>query len=136
MTFPVLSVSVETKRCKRFIRVMERGRADHLIKQGEVFACKKVVNTNVWSQHAWGNAVDLILKDPSVINLHDVAMNAFHQATKRTIANRGVRVPIQTIIWTDRAWVYGRGWEAYTGEYHNHVHVDFRPPKEGTPPCA
>ena len=119
---------------------MQRSRVRKYIGSAGVFNCRKVVNTNVWSQHAWGNAVDLMPHVPPPDHelevLQTIAYNAEKQGTKRTIANRGRKVPIETIIYGQRAWVRGEGWHPYDGEYHNHVHVDFNPHKEGVPPCA
>jgi hypothetical protein len=141
--YPLTSTSVITRKCKRFNRVLNRSKVADLIIQGEVFACKQIAGTSEWSQHSWGNAVDLMVKlpgRPPVAVLHDlriIAENAVTQGTKRTIANRGIRCAIERVIYDEKEWKRGSGWFPYTGEPHtSHVHVDFSPNFTGTPPCA
>jgi hypothetical protein len=138
--FPVFSTSVETRPCKRFIRVMRRSRRRKLIEHGGVFNCRKVAGTNVWSQHAWGNAVDLFVvaagTEHELENLQMVAYNAVLQGTKRTAANLGKPCKVHTVIYANHVWERATGWKQYDGEFHHHVHVDFDPHREGVPPCV
>ena len=62
MTFPINSTSVMTPACERVCRVMQRVAREGLISYGGVFSCRKIAGTNYWSQHAWGNALDLFPK--------------------------------------------------------------------------
>ena len=134
MGFPVVSTSVETKACRRFIRVMQRSKVARLIHEGQVFNCRVIAGTNEYSQHAWGNAVDLMAAGA---NLRDIAYNAVDQGTQRTLGNRGRLCRVERVIYETREWRRGSGWFAYTGEPHtDHVHVDFWPNRTGTPPCA
>jgi len=141
--YPVVSTSYYTKRCQRFNKVLNRSKVADLIAQGEVFACKQIAGTTEWSQHAWGNAVDLMVRNPSrppVAVLHDlriIAENAVAQGTQRTLANRGIRCAVERVIYDEKEWRKGSGWFPYTGEPHTtHVHVDFAPNETGSPPCA
>lgn len=142
MSFPVNSTSTITKPCRRFaLRVIQRSKVAHLISHGGVYNCRKSsASSEVWSEHSWGNAVDLF---PSPGGDQDkkraaIAHNAVLQATRRTIANRGRKVHIAHVIDHDarRIWSYGIGWHYYGGSLGNHVHVDFLPYKTGIPPCA
>jgi hypothetical protein len=63
VTFPINSTSVMTPACERVCRVMQRVAREGLISYGGVFSCRKIAGTNYWSQHAWGNALDLFPKD-------------------------------------------------------------------------
>ena len=134
MTFPVSSTSVQTAACARFVRVMQRSNAEPLIEHGGVYNCRTVAGSSTYSQHAWGNAIDLFAKQSK--DLLAIADNAVLQATKRTKANRGRKLPVHRIIVQDKTWVKGAGWFGYGGVYHTHVHVDFEPNRYGVPPCA
>ncbi len=70
-------------------------------------------------------------------DLDTIAGNCVAQATRRTRANRGRKVPTAHVIYHDRVWAPGTGWHTFTGTYHGtHVHVDFLPYRAGKPPCA
>ncbi len=146
MSFPVLSVSTITAPCKRFaLVVMQRTHVgqgpERIIDHGGVYNCRRSsANSSVWSEHAWGNATDLIPTpgEDQAAKRRAIAEAAVRQATKRTIANRGRKVPIAHVIDHDarRIWSVGVGWHAYGGSLGNHVHVDFLPYRTGVPPCA
>lgn len=75
--------------------------------------CRPVTgNPNVWSQHAWGNALDIGVPD---------------RATGDRVAAylRGGmgRLNLSEVIW----WVK---------DHYDHVHVSGAPKMSGTPPCA
>jgi hypothetical protein len=136
MPFPVLSTSVQTRPCRRACAVMQRTNVEPLILKGEVYNCRVIAGTSTWSEHSWGNAVDLIMERTTAAALSEVAASVVYQATHRTRANRFRKLPVHEVIRQDRVWTRAEGWHEYTGEYHNHVHVDFNPYKEGKPPCA
>ncbi len=141
MTFPLVSVSTITPACRRALRVMQRSGVAKLIARAEVFNCRKMSGSSSWSQHAWGNAADLIPRPPSSDDDKQrdaIAHNVVRQATERTIANRGRRLAVEHVIDHDarRIWTRGTGWHTYTRPTGDHVHVDFTPNRTGTPPCA
>lgn len=138
MSFPINSTSVHTPSCKRVCRVMQRTAIarDGRISHGGVFNCRKISGTNFWSQHSWGNAVDLFPKDGAFNN--DIAEAAVRQAKKRTWANRGRKLQLSNVIdhLNRRIWTPGTGWHPYGGTVGPHVHVQAAPIKTGTPGCA
>ena len=101
-----------------------------------VFSCRKIAGTNYWSQHAWGNALDLFPKDSR--DNDEIAGAAVTQATKRTFANRGRKLDLSNVIdhLNGRIWTPGTGWHEYNGTVGPHVHVQAAPIKTGTPACA
>lgn len=80
------------------------------VRFGGIFACRKIAGTDVWSQHAWGNAVDIFV--PSL---------AYGDAVSRWLRRR--RFNVAHHLWRT------------TGHY-DHIHLDFRPNRRGRPPCA
>ena len=141
MAFPVSSVSTITKPIVRVIRVMGRSQADPLIHHGGVYVCKKISGSNTYSQHSWGNAVDLF-PEPDAGSSDAVCRNIAEavvtQTKKRTKANRGRKLDVSEVIdhANSRIWVKGSGWRAYGGTVGPHVHVSGDPKKTGIPPCA
>ncbi len=86
MTFPINSTSVITPPASGFAVYAASGPGGPHLLWG-VFSCRKIAGTNYWSQHAWGNALDLF---PTNSKYNDeIARAAVTQATKRTFANRG-----------------------------------------------
>lgn len=139
--FPVNSTSVETAQVKRILRVMQRTKIAHDIAYAGVFNCRRERGGSDWSQHAWGNAADLFPKAPSGDDdeqrrwiMHTLVM----QATRRTIANRGRKLPIALVIDHDGRlyWTPATSYRAYDGVLGDHVHVAGAPLRTGTPPCA
>ena len=141
MSFPVFSTSVETDAIKRIVRVVQRTKVAKRIAQGQVFSCRKIAGSSTWSQHAWGNAVDLFPKGD--IEAHAairkaIANTVVWQATHRTVANRMQRLDVAEVINHDARtiWTPSGGWRTYSGSTGDHVHVSGSPLKSGTPPCA
>jgi hypothetical protein len=136
MTFPINSTSVMTDSCARVCRVLQRARIRKRISYGGVFACRKIAGTDVWSQHSWGNALDLFPKDATFND--EIARAAVHHAKHRTWANRGRKLQLSNVIdhLNRRLWSPGQGWRPYGGTVGPHVHVQAAPIKTGTPPCA
>ncbi len=147
MSFAVNSISTITPQCRAFVLpigdvrggVMQRSapsRNGKILFAG-VFNCRHISGSSSWSQHAFGNAVDLFAHEA---DLQAIAENVVRQATADTRANQGNHQPCHYVIWKEGAggiWSPDRGWHTYTG-FHppTHVHVDFLPEREGTPPCA
>lgn len=137
MAYPVESTAVVTAAIHRVIRVSRRmKRAKHWITKGEVFNCRTVAGSSEYSQHAWGNGIDLFTHAHD--QLADLADALVVQAKRRTWANHGRRLPISQVIDHDgrRVWEPGTGWRPYNGTTGAHIHVSGAPYRTGKPPCA
>jgi len=141
MTFPVYSVGTITPAVRRIVAVLQRSKVAPRIARAGVYNCRVISGTSSWSQHAWGNAVDLF-PDPPVMDdqadLRAIARAVVAQATHRTIANRGRRLQVARVIDHDAGvqWTPAAGWHGYSGTAGPHVHVEGAPARSGTPPCA
>lgn len=141
MSFPVYSTSTTTPQVRRIVRILHRAKVRNRIARAGVYNCRRIAGSSSWSQHSWGNAVDLF-PDPPVFDdqadLRAVANAVVQQATRRTPANRGRRLAVARVIDHDagRQWTPGQGWHAYGGTRGPHVHVEGAPARIGTPPCA
>ena len=141
MTFPVNSTSTITAAIKRLEPVLSRTKVDPLIASGTVFVCKKITGSTSWSQHSWGNAMDIFPFPQSVhlqANLRAIADAVVFQATHKTRANRFTKLAVAEVIDHDgrRIWTPSEGWHPYGGTTGPHIHVSGKPLKTGTPPCA
>jgi hypothetical protein len=139
--FPVYSTSVETPAIARTIRVLLRSRIAPLIDHAGVYNCRRIAGSTTFSQHAWGNAVDLFPKggpENADEACARIARAVVRQATHRTLANRGRKLAVAEVIdhQAGRIWTPSRGWHAYSGTRGPHVHVSGAPLRTGTPPCA
>lgn len=94
--------------------------------------CKKIYGTSVWSQHAYGNAIDLAFRLPPPVGF---SMARQYQLADY-LAEWGDDLEIGTIIIGHKVWSPSLGWHTYQGQYHTHVHVDCVPPGTGWPECA
>lgn len=120
------SVELEgTPACRRFQRAMAR-KWPRWHPRIYVFACKHIGSGSTWSQHAWGNAIDVMCSG-------DRQRELAHWAV-----NHADDLDVETVIYLSKVWSRTQPvWHAYGGTPHDvHVHLDFRPPKLGTPPCA
>ncbi len=143
MSFPVNSTSVGTASCKRGERVLGRAHVGagktRIIAYAGRFVCKKILGSNLWSQHSWGNADDLFPTDGNTQDkLRHIADAVVYQATHKTKANRMRKLKVAEVIDHDarRRWTPQGGWGPYTGATGAHVHVSWAPFKTGTPNCA
>lgn len=141
MTFPVYSTGTQTAAVARIVRVLQRAKVAPRIARAGVYNCRRIAGSSSWSQHAWGNAVDLFPDPPTFddqADLRAVADAAVYQATHRTPANRGRRLAVARVIDHDagRQWTPSEGWHVYGGTKGPHVHVEGAPIRTGTPPCA
>lgn len=84
------------------------------------YVCKRIVGSFIYSQHSYGNAVDIGAS--TMARLEDIA---------RWAVAHSAEFDIQHVIVADRIWDRGGTWHHYTGEYHYHVHVDFDPNYSG-----
>lgn len=94
---------------------------------GSPFACRRVAGTWTWSQHAWGNALDIFASRDRMY------------AISRFLARRAPRLPVQQVIYARQTWTSSASyWHYYGGSnpHYDHVHVTGFPYRTGTPPCA
>lgn len=145
--FPVYSTSLQTAAIARVNRVLARSKAARNIASGGVFNCRVISGTSTYSQHAYGNAVDLF---PSALyakveyhgdvnaELHAIADAVVLHTTKRTIANRGRKLSVSQVIDHNhhRIWTHEDGWHYYDGATGAHVHVSGAPLRTGKPACS
>ncbi len=141
MSFPVNSTSVETAAVRRIVRVLERAKVSKLIGSAGVYNCRKIAGSSSWSQHAWGNAVDLFPVAPVADDdgqRYVIAHHVVDLATHRRRVNRFRKLAVAEVIDHDARmiWTPERGWHRYTGSTGDHVHVAGAPLRTGTPPCA
>ena len=142
MSFPVQSTSVETPVVERIIRVLRRAKIEKSISYGSVFNCRRISGSTSWSQHAYGNAVDLFPKGSEYgvkrARCYEIANAVVTQATKKTAANLGRKLDVFEVIDHEnhRRWEKGQGWGPYSGASGLHVHVSGDPMREGIPRCA
>ncbi len=142
MTFPVNSTSTETASVERICRVLQRARIAKTIAYGAVFACRKIDGSSSWSQHAYGNAVDLFPKGSEYAEkrarCYKIANGVVYQAKHRTSANNRRKLDVAEVIDHEnrRRWTPSAGWQPYGGAAGLHVHVSGSPYKGGVPPCA
>ncbi len=90
-----------------------------------VTVVRKIKNTNSWSQHSYGNAID------------SWATTALMGLMAWWTVNNATRFRISRVIFNRRIWKPdGRGWRTYTGvnPHTSHVHTDYLPQWVGTPP--
>ncbi|MEN8233768.1 MAG: peptidoglycan-binding domain-containing protein [Actinomycetota bacterium] len=85
-----------------------------------VWNCRKISGTSIWSQHAWGNALDLYHRDfgYSTKVEHQVYLDGVWQFIETYTDELSIRIK----IWRKR-------------DHFNHIHLDFWPKGYGTPPC-
>lgn len=143
MSFPVNSTSLETAPIKRVVACLQRSKVEPKISFAAVFVCKKIVGSNSWSQHSWGNAVDVFPmpnSQPSYVQkeLRAIADAVVYNATHKTRANRMRKLDVAEVIDHDaqRIWTPSEGWHPYGGTKGPHIHVSGAPLRTGRPPCA
>lgn len=121
-----LMKTTQTTPCRRFTRRL-RIRFPRVSRVG-IYACRHIAGSTSWSQHSWGNAIDVFGPQSTLARV----------ARWASRPRRSRRLAVQTVIWHDRVWSAETGqWSHYSGIPHvAHVHVDFRPRRYGTPPCA
>lgn len=142
MTFEINSTSVQTDSVERICRVMQRAKVAKSIAYGAVYNCRRISGSTSWSQHAWGNAVDLFPKGTEyaekLARCRAIANAVVWQAKHRTAANNRRKLDVAEVIDHEngRMWTRGGGWGPYGGAAGLHVHVTGFPKKTGTPSCA
>ena len=95
---------------------------------GEVFPdltfgqwnCRKISGSSSWSQHSWGNGLDLAHRE------YGYTTNPDHQAYLDTVA-----------FWLDEnSWdlsLWGLLWRV--DDHYDHIHIDHEPRGDARPPC-
>jgi len=147
VSFPVNSTSVQTAPCSRVATVMGRAKVGsgktRIIAYAGCFVCKNISGSTSWSQHSWGNALDLFpIPHPSPTYVQDelrhIADAVVYQATHKTKANRLRRLEVAEVIDHDgrRIWTPSQGWHPYGGTSGPHIHVSASPLRTGVPACA
>lgn len=90
--------------------------------------CRNIAGSSTWSQHAWGNGLDI-----------HASFEVMDDLSKwlATEAKAG-KLDIAQILFNQRAWTPSQGWHAVnlSTPHTDHVHVSGAPMMEGTPPCA
>ena len=76
---------------------------------------RKIKNTNLWSQHSYGNAIDYYGTPGAMENLYQALL----------LAKKGGQLPVATLCYK------GRG--GCTTAHNTHVHVDGSPHQTGAP---
>jgi hypothetical protein len=84
--------------------------------------CRKILDSNSWSQHAWGNGLD-IGGDPRLL---DTIANDLYEKAKSGA------LPIAQLLWKGKNMLTGGSVYDHT----DHIHISGSPMKTGTPPCA
>ncbi len=83
--------------------------------------CRPISGTDIWSQHSWGNALDLVHED------YGYSRNPDHQAELDLVFEwlqaNSEALSIRLILWRR------------SGHY-DHIHIDGWPTGYETPPCA
>ena len=147
MAFPVNSTSVQTAPCSRLATVMGRTKVGsgktRVISYAGCFVCKRISGSSSWSQHSWGNALDLFptsgrIPEVEQSYLRHIADSVVYQATHKTRANRFRRLDVAEVIDHDagRIWTPSQGWHSYGGTTGPHIHVSASPLRTGNPPCS
>ncbi len=142
--FAVQSTSVETAAISRVVRVVQRAKIHRRVALAQVFNCRQISSGGSWSQHAWGNAVDLFPSgdiESHAAERRAIANFVVRSTTRRTLANLGRKLAVTEVIDHSgrRIWTKARaseGWRPYTGTTGDHVHISGSPLRTGTPPCS
>ena len=83
--------------------------------------CRKISGSTSWSQHSWGNGLDMTHQD------YGYSTDPTHQAYLDSVAawldEEGEALSVWSYLWR-------------TTDHYDHIHVDFEPRGWGTPPCA
>jgi hypothetical protein len=107
---PLLAeIDEATPAIRQVIRRLDRRFGVRIASAG-VFVCRNIAGSSSPSQHAWGNAVDVV---GSRTALDAVARFARSQTMRRYVSQVLWQVP----------------------DHYGHVHISGRPYREGTPPC-
>lgn len=101
----------------RVNRWAKRHKLDNKVSSLGIYNCRKIAGSSTWSQHSWGNALDIGVKDKAT---GDKVVKFLHRQLRHT---EQYRFNIEHCLW----WVEN---------HYDHVHIDFSPNYTGTPPCA
>lgn len=120
------------KACNdRIVAVAEAAYAhDHGVDCLGTKVCKRILGSSSWSQHAYGNAIDLAFAVPPPVGFDLKRQDAL----VNYLVAHADELAIYHAIHRNRAWTRGSGWGFYGGVYHTHVHIDCDPQGTGWPP--
>lgn len=102
--------------------------ADRGVVSWGIVNCRRIAGSQTWSQHAWGNGLDIHASFAVMTELASFLSDE---------ADAG-RLPIAQILFDSSVWTPREGWRhaVLSTPHTDHVHVSGAPMKEGTPPCA
>ena len=107
--------------------------------QGGIFNCRGIAGSGSWSQHAWANADDVMVGPWGTASgsnraRGDALVNWLLSSVTTTGGPmlRYQAYGIRTILWWGRSRLTG----SWIAGHTDHVHVDFWPKGNYTPPCA
>lgn len=86
-----------------------------------VYVRKLISGTDMWSQHSWGNAVDVVIGSTGNVLANPEAQAKMDMLAGWTAENHSA-LRVATQLWRANA------------DHMNHMHVDFWPQGTGTPP--
>lgn len=86
-----------------------------------VWNCRKISGSSAWSQHSWGNALDLRHEDTGYST--GAKNQAFLDDVHRWIKTYQWELSVRVLLWRVR-------------DHFDHIHMDGWPKGYGTPPCA
>ena len=96
---------------------------------GGDFVCKTIQGTSTPSQHAWGNAVDVMVQTVTGSAMANTPGDA---VARWAIAQaKSGALPIDQVIWRGQEWIHGGS----VYDHFNHVHITGAPQLSGIPPC-
>lgn len=89
-----------------------------------VYVCKDIIGTDIYSQHSWGNAVDLAAQGDLLATMAAYAIE------------NSERLKIRTLCFNSQSWTPDGGYGGVCkGDHTTHLHADFLPGCTGVPPC-
>ena len=89
------------------------------VRNAGIDSCRKISGSSSWSQHAWGNALDI-----------GVGTNqALGDLVYQYLVRNKTRFGLGTICWKSAGG-------CDPAAHKDHVHVEGLPKRRGTPPCA
>lgn len=91
------------------------------ISNAGIYNRRNIAGTSTWSQHAWGNAIDIVIGSTTNVLNSELAQAKMDMMAGWTAANHNA-LRVATQLWRANA------------DHMNHMHVDFWPQGTGTPP--
>lgn len=108
------TLTPEATACKEHVLSIAKFSRDKWTQIGAI-AHRKIANSDAWSQHTFGNALDW----------HSTP-NVMQQLANYLVTN-AKKLNIRNVIYNRQIWNLSKGWHSYKGHPHtDHVHVDFK----------